>query len=82
MGKRMDKILEVYTSQSARTYLDFLFSIAVTWAICCFNWTYTLGMQSTQRQEGVHWTLKARLLTKKVDLHKVQQFLREVVQTG
>lgn len=81
LRERMDKILEVYTSQSARTYLDFLFSIAVTWAICCFNWTYTLGMQSTQRQEGIHWTLKARLLNKKVDLHKVPQFFREVMQT-
>ena len=81
LRERMDKILEVYTSHSARTYLDFLFSIAVTWAVCCFNWTYTLGMQSTQKQEGVHWTLKAKLLKKKVELHKVPQFFRDVMQT-
>ena len=39
LRERMDKILELYTSQSAKTYLNFLFSIAPTWAVCCFNWS-------------------------------------------
>jgi hypothetical protein len=77
----MDKIFEVYTTHSARTYIDFLFSVAVTWAVCCFNWTYTLRMQATQKQEGVHWTLKSRLINKKVELHVIQQFFRNAMQT-
>jgi hypothetical protein len=78
---RMDKIFEVYTTHSARTYIDFLFSIAVTWAVCCFNWTYTLGMQSTQKQEGVPWTLQSRLINKKLELHMIEQFFRNAMQT-
>jgi hypothetical protein len=54
LKSRMEELLQVYTSPSARTYIDFLLSIAVTWAVCCFNWAFTLGYQSTAMHVGRH----------------------------
>ena len=81
LKERIDKIALVYTSPPAQSYLEFLFSTAPQWAVCCFNWSFTLGYQSTAMQEGIHWSLKARLCKKKVELHKIVDFFRDVMST-
>lgn len=81
LKKRIDKLSQVYTSDRARSYLDFLYSTASTWVVCCFTWSFTLGYQSTAMQEGIHWSLKSRLGKKKVELHKVIDFFRDVMKT-
>jgi hypothetical protein len=81
LKERIDKISLVYTLPRAKSYLDFLYSTASTWAVCCFNWSFTLGYQSTAMQEGIHWSLKSRLCKKKVELHKVIDFFRDVMKT-
>lgn len=79
LRQRLDKLLVIYPSKSAASYIAFLWSIAATWAICCFNWELTLGYQATPLQEGIHSSMKSRLRGQRVPLHEVVLFFREIM---
>ena len=79
LRQRLDRLLLVYPSKSAVSYIAFLWSTSAHWALCCYNWDLTLGYQAISLQEGIHSSMKSRLKKQRVAAHEVVSFFREVM---
>ena len=79
LRQRLDKLLIIYPSKSAASYIALLWSIAATWTICCFNWELILGYRATTLQQGIHSSMKSRLHRQRIPVHEVVLFFREVM---
>ena len=79
LRQRLDRLLLVYPSKSAVSYIAFLWSTSAHWALCCYNWDLTLGYQAISLQEGIHSSMKSRFKKQRGAAHEVVSFFREVM---
>ena len=67
--------------QSAASCIDFLWRTSSTWALCSIGWSLNLGLQSTSNQDSLHASMRTSLSGKSAQLHRMVDFLRDVVES-